>query len=366
MKVVHLTSVHDRDDTRIRKQCLDLEASGHSVTLIVADGRGDGNHDDVAIIDIGRATSRPKRMLVSAAKVWRCAVRLKADVYHFHDPELLPFAIWLAHGGAFVVYDAHEDLPKQLLTKPYLSRPIAKIVARVASRVERCAVRHFSAVVSATDSIARRFDDFAGLKVVINNFPIIDELAPLSNETERDSVVFVGKLSEIRGIREAIQAMSLVRSDVHLKLVGSFADPEFAESCRRLDGYERVVETGVLDRSEVRRVLESSIAGLVTFHPSANHVSAQPNKLFEYMSAGVPVIASDFPLWRRLVGDAGIAVDPQDPAEIAAAIDRVAADPHLAATMGRAGMEATTHRFNWTLESKKLVALYESLAKIQG
>lgn len=358
MNIVHLTSVHARSDTRIRKQCRDLAAAGHVVSLIVADGLGDENDGDVSIIDVGRTRGRLARMLVSAGGVWRRARRIDADVYHFHDPELLPYGVALARGDACVIYDAHEDLSKQLLTKPYLGRFAAPVVSRAVALVERWAVRRLSAVVGATDSIAQSFDEIASRTEVVNNFPIVEELAPLGEEAERDSVVFVGKLSEIRGIREAIQAMPLVQAEVGLTLVGDFADPEFAASCRCLDGYARVTETGVLDRSEVRRVLEGAVAGLVTFHPSPNHIDAQPNKLFEYMAAGVPVIASDFPQWRRLVGDAGICVDPQDPVALAAAIDKIAADRDLASAMGRAGSAATRDVFNWTSESRKLVALY--------
>ena len=361
MRVVHLTSVHARGDTRIRKECRDLAAAGHTVSLIVADGLGDADAGDVEIVDVGRAANRLVRMVRSTVQVGRRGRRLDADVYHFHDPELLPVGVALARTGASVVYDCHEDVPKQVLTKPYLGRTVARLVSWAVDRVERWAVVRIAAVVAATSSIARRFEGVAPVVIEVNNFPIIDELAPrYDSEIERDTVVFVGKLSEIRGIAEVIEALPLTTTPVGLTLVGDFADPDFAERCRGLDGYQRVTETGVLDRPAVRRVLESAVAGLVTFHFSPNHVDAQPNKLFEYMAAGVPVIASDFPLWRSLVGEAGVCVDPQDPRAIAAAIDEIVGDPERAAAMGRAGAQAVADRYDWASESAALCAMYDT------
>lgn len=361
MRVVHLTSVHARDDTRIRKECRDLAAAGHTVSLVVADGLGDANDGDVEIVDVGRAANRLVRMMRSTVRVGRRGRRLDADVYHFHDPELLPVGVALARTGASVVYDCHEDVPKQVLTKPYLGRTVARLVSWAVDRVERWAVVRIAAVVAATPSIAWRFDGVAPVVVEVNNFPIIDEFAPRGDaEIERDTVVFVGKLSEIRGIAEVIEALPLTTTPVGLTLVGDFADPDFAEHCRGLDGYDRVTEAGVLDRPAVRRVLEGAVAGLVTFHPAPNHVDAQPNKLFEYMAAGVPVIASDFPVWRSLVGEAGVCVDPQDPRAIAAAIDEIVGDPERAAAMGRAGAQAVADRYDWASESAALCAMYDT------
>ena len=362
MRVVHLTSVHARGDTRIRKECRDLAAAGHTVSLIVADGLGDADDGEVDIVDVGRAANRFVRMVRSTIRVGRRGRRLNADVYHFHDPELLPVGVALARTGASVVYDCHEDVSRQVLTKPYLGRTVARLVSQGVNLVERWAVARIAAVVAATPSIARGFDGVAPVVVEVNNFPIIDELAPRDDsEIERKALVFVGKLSEIRGIAEVIEALPLTTTPIGLTLVGDFADPEFAERCRALDGFDRVTEMGVLDRPAVRRVLQGAVAGLVTFHPSPNHVDAQPNKLFEYMAAGVPVIASDFPYWRSLVGEAGVFVDPQDPRSIAAAIDEIVGDPERAAVMGRAGAHAVADRFDWASASAALCAMYDTL-----
>ena len=117
----------------------------------------------------------------------------------------------------------------------------------------------------------------------------------------------------------------------------------------------------MLGRADVASLLARSIAGLVLFHPEPNHVNAQPNKLFEYMSAGLPVIASDFPLWRAIVRehDCGLCVDPRDPQAIAEAMRTLAADPEGARRMGMNGRRAVLATFNWQQEETRLLELYE-------
>ena len=136
-------------------------------------------------------------------------------------------------------------------------------------------------------------------------------------------VCYVGGIGKIRGIVEITQAMELVKSEARLQLAGQFGERDSEKSLRVLPGWQRIDALGFVNRSGVRDVLARSMAGLVTFLPLPNHIDAQPNKMFEYMSAGIPVIASDFPLWREIIAnnDCGLLVDPLNPSQIAEAID---------------------------------------------
>jgi len=136
------------------------------------------------------------------------------------------------------------------------------------------------------------------------------------------------------------------------------------QACKAMLGWQAVNEHGFVDRAGVlRQVLGRSVAGLVTFHPLPNHIDAQPNKMFEYMSAGIPVIASDFPLWREIVlgNQCGLCVNPMDPAAIAKAIDHLVQHPDEGRRMGENGRRAVLERYNWSMEEVKLLAFYKQI-----
>jgi glycosyltransferase involved in cell wall biosynthesis len=176
-------------------------------------------------------------------------------------------------------------------------------------------------------------------------------------------VAYVGGIAKIRGILELVQAMKQVRSNARLQLAGEFSDPEDEKQARSLPGWAAVDALGHRDRQGVRDILRRVVGGLVTFLPVPNHIEAQPNKMFEYMSAGVPVIASGFPLWREIVErhECGICVDPQNPGEVARAIDYLVTHPAEAERMGRNGQQAVHERYNWSVEEANLLSFYRRI-----
>lgn len=366
MHVAHLTSVHSRYDTRIfLKECRSVAAAGHETVLVVADGLPSETRDSVRIVGARKFSSRWKRIFLAPKVVLAKALEVNADIYHLHDPELLTIALALKRAGKLVVFDAHEDLPKQILTKAYIWKPIRGLLASLVRGYESYICRKLSAVVTATPAICDKFLEINPATVDINNFPLPGELAaePSARQELQKQVCYVGGITNIRGIRQLADSMSLVTSGVRLKLAGPFGDKNLAAEVRLMPGWELVDELGVLGRTEVRDLLASSMAGIVTFLPAPNHVEAQPNKMFEYMSAGVPVIASNFPLWREIIegNECGLCVDPMDPKAIAEAIDWIATHPEDARRMGENGKQAVLERYNWLAEERKLVKLYESL-----
>jgi len=365
-RVAHISSVHQRNDTRIYlKQCSSLAAAGYDVYLIVADGQGDAEIGDVKILDIGLPKGRLQRMLISPGRLLKRALQIKATIYHLHDPELIPIGLRLRSAGKHVVFDSHEDVPQQLLSKPYLGPLSRRVLSSVFSVFERFTCRKFDAIVAATPFIRDKFLKINPRTVNINNYPMQGELSAESDEGEaRTKVCYIGGIEAIRGAREIIRAMESVRSGTRLELAGSFSDSALRAEIRQYEGWGQVDECGVVDRAGVRAILGRSLAGLVTFLSAPNHIDAQPNKMFEYMSAGVPVIASHFPLWREIVeGNAcGVCVDPSQPHEIAAAIDFFAENPDQVKIMGANGRRAVLDRYNWAMEEAKLLNLYESLS----
>lgn len=365
MRVVHLTSAHPRDDIRIfHKECRSLANADYEVTLVVADGLSDATRDDVQIIDVGCSRGRWDRIFRVTKRVRDRAIKLDKDVYHLHDPELLPVARVLKKLGKKVIFDAHEDVPKQVLGKHYLHPVVRKLLSYAIAVYERYVCAGIDGIVAATPNIRDKFLRINPNTVDINNYPLVGELEGfISWDTKADEVCYVGSIASIRGIKELVSSMALTQSGTRLNLVGEFVEPQVEVAVQADLGWKRVNALGVQSRQGVRNVLARSRVGLVTFHPLPNHVDAQPNKMFEYMSAGVPVIASNFPLWREIVdgNGCGECVDPLDPAAIAKAIDRVVCDPILAKRMGENGRQAVENKYNWAAEELKLQSFYQRL-----
>lgn len=363
MKITHITSVHTRYDIRIfLKECRSLANAGHSVNLVVADGKGDEIKDGVHILDAGnKPVNRFKRMLLGVHRVFQKATSTNADIYHLHDPELLRIVPRLLKLGR-VVYDAHEDLPRQILGKFWIPKPLRWLASFFSEKVENYYAGRVSGLISATPFIADRFRKINSNVVNINNYPLLEEFADIDRKPSNENLVcYIGGISIERGIVEMVKAMEFV--DGKLLLAGRFSNLAEREKIQHLPGWEKVIELGFCNREKVKNILASAKVGLVLFHPIPNHTNAQPNKLFEYMAAGLPVIASNFPLWREIIESSacGICVHPLNVEQIAEAICSVFNNGDETIRMGEAGKTASEIAYNWALENKKLLNFYMSI-----
>lgn len=365
-KIAHLTSAHPRNDIRIYHKQLTSLSKKFECFLITADGFGNNiDENNINIVDIGKPISRLDRMRNAPKKVLEAALKINADIYHLHDPELLQIALKLKKSGKKVIFDAHEDLPKQVLSKPYLNKFNAHIISFIVKYYEKYICSKLDAVVAATPIIREKFSKFSKNTIDINNYPLLGELESLEKNWSNigSDIAYVGGISKIRGIEECVKSFEYTTTDACLNLVGTFNEKVTLENVKHLEGWDKVVEHGQLPRNEVKGILEKSVAGIVTFLPVPNHIDAQPNKMFEYMSAGIPVIGSNYPLWKSIIegNNCGICVDPEKPQEIAKAIDRLTSDKKLAEEMGNNGIKAVNEKYNWSIEEAKLFKLYEEL-----
>jgi glycosyltransferase involved in cell wall biosynthesis len=345
------------------KEACSLQTVGFNVTLLVADGLGNSEIYGVKVVDAGKFYGgRIKRFYQNPKRILKSLKDIDCEIYHFHDPELIPVGLRLIRKGKKVIYDAHEDLPQQTMSKEYIPVFFRKIVAIGIRMYENYASRKFSAILTATPFIRQRFEKLNANRIDINNYPLYDEINKSLQEKKRDGgVIYIGQISEARGIFPLLEALS--NGNYKLKLAGIFENDKLKINVMQHLNWHKVEYLGQISRKELYEELMTSSVGVATFLPEPNHIHSQPNKMFEYMSAGIPVVASNFPLWKEIIegNRCGICVDPMNPKAIADAINYLLINLDKAEEMGKNGQKAVINKYNWESEKKKLLGLYEKL-----
>jgi glycosyltransferase involved in cell wall biosynthesis len=365
-KICHLTSVHTRFDTRIYyKELVSLGKVYDDVNLVVADGNGNETTDcGIKIFDVGVSKSRLKRMLSTTRKVYKKALLLDADIYHFHDPELNKVAVKLVKKGKLVISDVHEDAPRQILSKAYIPKIVRPFLSKLTeSREDKCS-KYFSVIITATDFIRDRFLKNNSNCVSIKNYPILKSMKqdiPWDNKKNR--LCYIGALSKVRGVYEMVDSLRFV--DSKLNLVGPFDNDGLRDKLCLNEGWKKVIEYGYMKREDAGKILEESKIGFVLLHPTINYKDALPVKMFEYMAAGIPFVITDVPLWREIVEESGsgICIDPFDPEMVANAVNLLLNDDDKARRMGASGRKAVEEKYNWEIEEAKFIKIYRDLEK---
>ena len=367
-KVCHITSAHPDGDVRIfHKECVSLAEEGYDVSLVIPNTESRIDKGVNIVSFIYEPSSRLSRFTKSVNLAYKKAIAVNADIYHLHDPELLRIALKLKKKGKKVIFDAHEDLPRQILSKKYINKYLRKYVSKAIEKYEKRVTSKLDAVVTATPFIRDKFLLYNKNSIDINNFPLSREiLVDEKQETnhKENNICYIGGITEIRGIKELVNALEYAPK-IRLKLAGEFSPKSFKDTVSKVKGWNQVDELGFIGRNESLALKNNSIAGLVTFYPEQNHINAQPNKIFEYMASGLPVIGSKFPFWEEIItkNNAGLCVDPMSPIAIGEAINYILNNPNEAKIMGENGRKMVIEKYNWDIEKKKLIDLYQELSK---
>lgn len=363
-RVVHVSSVHPWTDNRIHyRECASLADTGYDVTLVAVEGAVEGTRDDdVTIIEIPRLP-RLKRVLVSSTRAIRIALKTGADVVHLHDPELVWAVPLLRVLGKKVVYDAHEDLPVQVVSKPYVNALVRPFIVAAAHLVVAVA-RTSTHIVAATEAIAQRFPSHK--TSIVHNYPPLrhEESEAPEMDARTRGVVFAGGISSGRGAEVMVAAAAdpCFPEGWPLTLAGTLASG-LQTQLEVQEGWKKTTFLGQIPPIAARDLLLNARVGLVLLQDTQAHRDALPTKMFEYFAAGVPVVASDFPLWRTIVADheCGILVDPSSPSQVAAAIRRYADDPAMLSAHSRNARRLAVEQLNWASEAVVLRDAYSRI-----
>lgn len=359
--VIHVSSAHPYTDNRIHyRECQTLAEAGYNVALIAVETQVTGPPSDVQVLTI---PPRPRalRVLLSSTQAAYLAWKSGAGVVHLHDPELIPFIPFFRAAGRKVIYDAHEDLPLQVLTKPYLSRNAGRAMGAAAHLLIGYTRIFADRIVAATNETAERYQ--SGKTVVVHNYPQLRVEEDVPTE-KADILVYVGAITKSRGIMEMLNSVETNEFPEGWELhIAGDADAESLKAINDEKTSPKVVYHGKLPPNEARDLLLRSKVGIVAFENNPWHLRAFPTKMFEYFAAGLPVIASDFPVWRGIIeeDDSGTLVDESDPTAIARALNFYHESPDVLRKQSSNARRHALNVRNWGTEGAALVKTYESL-----
>lgn len=362
-KICHMTSVHMAEDVRIfHKECTSLAKAGYDVYLVAPGESREKN--GIHIIGVGRPSGgRLNRMLVFSQKVFQTALAVDADVYHFHDPELLPYGLKLKKRGKTVIFDSHEDTLESILEKSWLPSPLRRAAYHWFKYKQETICRQLDAVISVTPSIVEYFQAINSRTVQITNFPIFIDLPSVSRQ--RDTLIFAGGISPDWNHHILLQVLEKL-PNVRYLLYGS-GGQDYLKMLQAMPAWNQVDYFGSIPYSEIPVKLSSAQIGIAL--TSYSHNSDWKNgtmgntKIFEEMMMGLPVVCTDYVLWKEFVERhrCGICVNPQSAEEIFSAIVYLLDHPEEASQMGKNGRQAVKEEFNWSTEEKKLLTLYREI-----
>ena len=371
-KICILTSVHPVFDTRIfYKEAKTLANAGYDVTLIAQHDKNE-TVDRIKIIALQKPKNRIERFLKLDYLTYKKALQQKADIYHFHDPELLPWALKLKKKTkAKIIYDIHENIPGQIMNKEWIPRILRKLFSFIYKKIEKKIIPNFDHIILAEDSYKEYYSRDLN-KTVIKNYPIISEKGVKKTQNKEfgtPKLVYVGGISKNRGIFEILESVIILKKNLpETKLIIAGKIPLELESkikkIIKINSLKDNIELlGRINYTKIQHIFFESNIGLCILRPIPNYISSLPTKLLEYMTAGLPVIVSDFPINSKLINKegCGLTVDPKKPEEIAKAIEYLIEHPNEAKKMGENGRKAVLEKYNWDIEAKKLLEVYKNL-----
>jgi glycosyltransferase involved in cell wall biosynthesis len=362
-KVCHMSSHHSPNSVRIfRKECISLAKAGYDVIYVVP-GSGESIKDRVNILYIKQGQGLIYRFIIKPYNAYKKAKETDADIYHFHDPELLFYGYLLKKQGKKVIYDIHEDLPAKIKEKKIQFFHIFfTLIAYFTNLIEKTIAKKLTYNIAVNHEIKRKFNT--------NNIDVVSNMAILScfqreysatNQNDRPIVVYAGLLNSRRGIKEIVEAIGIVGGKAKLVLLGRWQDQSYKAECIKSAGWIYTEYKGMLPLEAAYKIVQESDIGIVNFMPMKNHLYSMPNKAFEYMAAAKPMIMSNFPYWQDLFEDCALFNDPEDPNDIAANILELINVPSLMAQKAKKAREMIENKYSWEAESLKLLSIYRLL-----
>ncbi|GAB5473187.1 MAG: glycosyltransferase family 4 protein [Maribacter sp.] len=368
MKIVHLTTVHPRRDTRIfYRECISLKNEGYDTYLLVADGLGNEKVEGVQVIDMGKEKSRIKNFFAGYRKIIDQVKQLQPKLVHLHDPELIVVGRKIQKMGIPVVFDIHENIAVQILDKQYIPKFLRSPISWVYKKIEQRCIKHLHLIL-AEHSYEEVYTARGKSLTIVLNMPDLEHFTPYQTlERHGNEIFYIGGISNERGLDVTLSALKLLKQR-GVSFFMHYIGPISKEKLAALDLAEiedAIKFYGRMDSKKGFEISKACRVGLSVLKPIKNYVGSYSTKIFEYMAIGLPVITSNFPLYQNVVEkyDCGFCIEPSSKEELADSIERLLREGTLGQRMGQNGIKAVTEQFNWSNEKEKLSSTYSSILK---
>ncbi len=371
IKVCILTSVHPVFDTRIfYKEAITLARVGYDVSLIAQHNKNE-IVDGIKIIPLPKPKNRTERFLKTDFLLFKKALQQKADIYHFHDPELMPVGLFLKLLlKAKVIYDVHEDNLEQIPSKDWIPQFLGKIIGVIIGKIELFTSRNIDAIITVTPYLANKFKR-TKKTVILYNFPSYDLFVNKNyKNTYLFDIIHIGTLSRSRIEFFYQVALELKKQGYKFKwcILGMQSDiSNWAKKRLEQNDLSEIkgnfIFVDYVDHTEVIKYIKQSRIG-INYHPAEKRLmTAIPVKIFEYMACGLPVVCSDLITIRDLLKDknCAILVKTNDINGFVDAIGYLLSNPDVAKRLGDNGKQTIEKDYNWSTQKRVLLSLYGDL-----
>ncbi len=323
----------------------------------------DGVH--VVGVPMPRINERLKRMF-NLHSLLKPLYEIDAEVYHFHDPELISLGLKLKKKGKKIVFDSHEDVPMQFLNKGFIPKPLRKTASKIYAWHEARVLKHYSAVVTVTVHIVDRLKRINPNTYQITNYPVLQNRPIIKRVWDR-TVCFAGLMSPHWELDKIIEVLPQVGAK--MKMAGLYATEDYLKELKSLDGWNFVDFQGTLTHDKVIELYKNSSIGLAIESYNDPNVgfrvgSLGVTKIPDYMASGLPIIVSDSLVWGDIVRkhQCGVVVsNPEDKEEIARGILSILDNPKEAQRMSDNALKATQEVFNWGTQELVLFEMYKNI-----
>lgn len=309
------------------------------------------------------------RLFILPKLLYNKALSINADIYHFNDPASLRFGTRLKRKGKKVIFDSFEDHPSLVFEKKLIPYFLQFLISKIYVFYEFYNCKNFDGIVTCYHWTQDRLSKACKNTELVFNFPILNENLLSRDGLIGNAICYAGLFSRMWKLENILTALSQI-DEIKFNLAGNSADTDYLDMLKTNVGWEKVNYIGQIEHRDVHEKVysKSSIAmALLDYIPlcKGNIGNLSNNKLFEYMMAGLPVICTDFILWKEVIekNECGICVNPRNINEIVKAIIYLRDNPDIALQMGKNGRDAIFREYNWNTESKKLLLVYNKVLK---